>query len=215
MSTYKNYINEIQERKLEGLNPKPIEGSDLLSEIIAQIKDVNHKDRDASINFFVYNVIPGTTKAAIVKAKFLKEIIIGKFSLNEISSAFAFELLSHMKGGPSIKVLLDLALGEYSSNANKAATILKTQVFLYEADMDQLEEAYNNGNIIAKEILESYSNADFFTKLPQIQEEIKVVTYVAGVGDISTDLLSPGGDAHSRSDRELHGKCMFEHNIES
>ena len=215
MSTYKNYINEIQERKLEGLNPKPIEGSDLLSEIITQIKDVNHKDRDASINFFVYNVIPGTTKAAIVKAKFLKEIIIGKFSLNEISSAFAFELLSHMKGGPSIKVLLDLALGEYSSNANKAATILKTQVFLYEADMDQLEEAYNNGNIIAKEILESYSNADFFTKLPQIQEEIKVVTYVAGVGDISTDLLSPGGDAHSRSDRELHGKCMFEHNIES
>ena len=215
MSTYKNYINEIQERKLEGLNPKPIEGSDLLSEIIAQIKDVNHKDRDASINFFVYNVIPGTTKAARVKAKFLKEIIIGKFSLNEISSAFAFELLSHMKGGPSIKVLLDIALGEYSSNANKAATILKTQVFLYEADMGQLEEAYNNGNIIAKEILESYSNADFFTKLPQIQEEIKVVTYVAGVGDISTDLLSPGGDAHSRSDRELHGKCMFEYNIES
>ena len=215
MSTYKNYINEIQERKLEGLNPKPIEGSDLLSEIIAQIKDVNHKDRDASINFFVYNVIPGTTKAARVKAKFLKEIIIGKFSLNEISSAFAFELLSHMKGGPSIKVLLDLALGEYSINANKAATILKTQVFLYEADMDQLEEAYNNENILAKEILESYANADFFTKLPQIQEEIKVVTYVAGVGDISTDLLSPGGDAHSRSDRELHGKCMFDHNIES
>ena len=215
MITYKNYINEIQERKLEGLNPKPIEGSDLLSEIIAQIKDINHKDRDASINFFVYNVIPGTTRAAGVKAKFLKEIIIGKFSLNEISSAFAFELLSHMKGGPSIKVLLDIALGEYSLNANKAATVLKTQVFLYEADMGQLEEAYNNGNIIAKEILESYANADFFTKLPQIQEEIKVVTYVAGVGDISTDLLSPGGDAHSRSDRELHGKCMFEHNIES
>ena len=43
MSTYNNYINEIQERKLEGLNPKPIESSDLLSEIIAQIKDVNHQ----------------------------------------------------------------------------------------------------------------------------------------------------------------------------
>ena len=37
---------------------------------------------------------------------------------------------------------------------------------------------------------------------------------MAGVGDISTDLLSPGGDAHSRSDRELHGKCMFDHNKE-
>ena len=45
-------------------------------------------------------------------------------------------------------------------------------------------------------------------------KKLKVVTYVAGLGDISTDLLSPGGDAHSRSDRELHGQCLFEHNKE-
>ena len=214
MSLYKEYIKEIEERKGEGLHPKPIDGGDLLSEIITQIKDENHEDRDASINFFIYNVIPGTTSAAIVKAKFLKEIILKSLNLEEISPVFAFELLSHMKGGPSIEVLLDFALGSDSSNANQAADILKNQVFLYEADMSRLEGAYNNGNTVAKEVLESYANADFFTKLPKIEEEIKVVTYVAGVGDISTDLLSPGGDAHSRSDRELHGKCMFEHNVE-
>jgi aconitate hydratase 2/2-methylisocitrate dehydratase len=214
MSLYKEYIKEIEERKGEGLHPKPIDGGDLLSEIITQIKDENHEDRDASINFFIYNVIPGTTSAAIVKAKFLKEIILKSLNLEEISPVFAFELLSHMKGGPSIEVLLDFALGSDSSNANQAADILKNQVFLYEADMARLEGAYNNGNTVAKEVLESYANADFFTKLPKIEEEIKVVTYVAGVGDISTDLLSPGGDAHSRSDRELHGKCMFEHNVE-
>ena len=49
-------------------------------------------------------------------------------------------------------------------------------------------------------------------KLPDVEEKIDVVTYVAGVGDISTDLLSPGADAHSRSDRELHGQSIFEHN---
>jgi aconitate hydratase 2/2-methylisocitrate dehydratase len=48
-----------------------------------------------------------------------------------------------------------------------------------------------------------------FFKLPEVAEEIKVVTYVAGEGDISTDLLSPGNQAHSRSDRELHGKCLI------
>ncbi|MEM6899643.1 MAG: bifunctional aconitate hydratase 2/2-methylisocitrate dehydratase, partial [Pseudomonadota bacterium] len=48
-----------------------------------------------------------------------------------------------------------------------------------------------------------------FTKLPDIDEEIKVVTYIAAEGDVSTDLLSPGNQAHSRSDRELHGKCMI------
>ena len=61
----------------------------------------------------------------------------------------------------------------------------------------------------AKEILESYAQAEFFTKLPDVEDEIQVITYVAGIGDISTDLLSPGSDAHSRSDRELHGKCMI------
>ena len=75
--------------------------------------------------------------------------------------------------------------------------------------MARLQAAYAAGNEIAKNILESYAAAEFFTKLPDIEEEIKVVTYIAAEGDISTDLLSPGNQAHSRSDRELHGKCMI------
>jgi aconitate hydratase 2/2-methylisocitrate dehydratase len=212
MSIYKDYIAEIEDRKLQGLHPKPIDGAELLSAIIAQIKDVENENREASINFFIYNVLPGTTSAAGVKAKFLKEIILGEAVLSEISPAFAFEQLSHMKGGPSIEVLLDLALGNDTEIANEAAKVLKTQVFLYEADTERLENAYKAGSEIAKEIIESYAQAEFFTKLPEIDEEIEVVTYIAGVGDISTDLLSPGGDAHSRSDRELHGQCLFEHN---
>ena len=214
MSIYKNYIQEISERKTQGLKAKPIDDNQLLAEVISQIKDVNHPDRKDSIWFFIYNTLPGTTSAATVKAKFLKEIILGDSAVEEISSAFAFELLSHMKGGPSIEVLLDLALGNDEVIAQQAADVLKTQVFLYEADTNRLAEAFNNGNRIAKEIIESYAKAEFFTKLPEVDEEIKVVTYVAGVGDISTDLLSPGSDAHSRSDRELHGQSMFEHNVE-
>src|SRR5690606_30731029 len=53
------------------------------------------------------------------------------------------------------------------------------------------------------------AKAEFFTKLPEAPEEIKIVTFIAGEGDISTDLLSPRNQAHSRSDRELHGKCMI------
>jgi aconitate hydratase 2/2-methylisocitrate dehydratase len=114
-----------------------------------------------------------------------------------------------MKGGPSIKVLLDLALGDDPSIARLSAEVLKSQVFLYEADTDRIKTAYAAGNSIAREVVESYAKAEFFTTLPQIEDEIKVVTYVAAEGDISTDLLSPGNQAHSRSDRELHGKCMI------
>ena len=209
MNIYQDYIQEIEERKGQGLNPKPIDGAELLSEIIEQIKDVNNEYREDSLNFFIYNVVPGTTSAAGVKSQFLKEIILGEFVVKEITPAFAFELLSHMKGGSSIRVLLDLALGDHTSIAKEAAEVLKSQVYLYEADTDRLKEAFKEGNPIAIEIIKSYAQAEFFTKLPEVVEEIKVVTYIAGEGDISTDLLSPGNQAHSRSDRELHGKCMI------
>ncbi|MEC4117096.1 bifunctional aconitate hydratase 2/2-methylisocitrate dehydratase [Myroides phaeus] len=209
MSLYKDYLNEIEERKGLGLSPKPIDGAELLSEIIEQVKDAANEYHAESLKLFVYNVLPGTTSAAGVKANFLKEIILGTAVVKEITPAYAFELLSHMKGGPSIEVLLDLALGNDVATAEEAAKVLKTQVFLYDADTDRLKEAFLKGNVIAKDILESYAKAEFFTKLPEVAEKIEVVTFIAGEGDISTDLLSPGNQAHSRSDRELHGQCMI------
>ena len=210
MSLYSQYMDEIETRKVDlGLSPKPIDDAELLSEIIAQIKDTGNQHRKDSLKFFTYNTLPGTTSAAGVKAQFLKEIILGQASVEEISTTFAFELLSHMKGGPSVSVLLDLALSDDETIAKPAAEVLKTQVFLYEADTQRLEAAFKADNANAKDILASYARADFFTKLPEIDEKIDVVTYIAGEGDISTDLLSPGNQAHSRSDRELHGQCMM------
>ena len=209
MSLYQAYLAEIDERKEQGLHPKPIDGADLLAEIITQIKDSGNEHREASLKFLIYNTLPGTTAAAGVKAAFLKEIILEESTVEEISPEFAFELLSQMKGGPSISVLLDLALGENDTIAQEAAKVLKSQVFLYDADLERLKEAFEAGNAIAKNLLESYAAAEFFTSLPDVPEEIQIVTYIAGEGDISTDLLSPGNQAHSRSDRELHGKCMI------
>ena len=209
MSLYTDYLTEIETRKAEGLHPKPIDDGALVAELIAQIEDTGNQYRDDSLQFFIYNTLPGTTSAAGVKAAFLKKIILGDAKVDEITPAFAFELLSHMKGGPSVEVLLDLALNQDGEIARQAAEVLKTQVFLYEADMDRLAKAHAEGSAIAKDILESYAKAEFFTKLPDIDEEIELVTYIAAEGDISTDLLSPGNQAHSRSDRELHGKCMI------
>ena len=209
MSLYTEYMQEIEDRKTQGLHPKPIDSGDLLAEVIEQIKDTGNAHREDSLKFFIYNTLPGTTSAAGVKAQFLKEIILGQATVEEITPTFAFELLSHMKGGPSVEVLLDLALGADESIAKQAGEVLKTQVFLYEADTDRLAAAFKAGNAVAKDILESYAQAEFFTKLPDIDEKIDVVTYIAAEGDISTDLLSPGNQAHSRSDRELHGKCMI------
>ncbi|MFY0617100.1 bifunctional aconitate hydratase 2/2-methylisocitrate dehydratase [Shimia sp.] len=209
MSLYTDYLTEIETRKEQGLNPKPIDAGDLVGELIAQIKDTANEHREDSLKFFIYNTLPGTTSAAGVKAAFLKEIILGEAVVAEISPDYAFELLKHMKGGPSVRVLIDLTLGDDDAIAKQAAEVLKTQVFLYDADMSRLSDALSAGNPIAKDLLESYAKAEFFTKLPEVDEEIEIVTFIAGEGDISTDLLSPGAEAHSRADRELHGKCMI------
>ncbi len=209
MNLYLDYLAEIKSREPQGLAPKPIDDSALTAEIIELIKDAGSEHRADALKFFIYNTLPGTTSAAGVKAAFLKQIILGDVIVPEITPTFALELLSHMKGGPSIKVLLDIALGNDAAIATKAGEVLKTQVFLYDADMFRLRDAYKAGNAIARDVLESYAKAEFFTKLPDVEDEIKVVTFIAAEGDISTDLLSPGNQAHSRSDRQLHGQCMI------
>ena len=209
MSLYQAYLDEIEQRKTQGLHAKPIDDGALLDEVIAHIKDKTSAHRKQALDFLIYNTLPGTTSAAGRKAQFLKDVILGEVDTPEITKDFAFELLSHMRGGPSVEVLIDLALMDDVSIARPAAEVLKTQVFLYDADTSRLKAAYAAGNAIVKDILESYARADFFTKLPDIDAQIKVVSYVAAEGDISTDLLSPGNQAHSRSDRELHGKCMI------
>ena len=211
MSLYTDYLAQIETRKGENLHPKPIEDAALVQELIARITTSGHEHREQALDFFIRNTLPGTTSAAGAKAQFLKDVVLGAVTVPEITPAFAFELLSHMKGGPSVRVLLDLALGSDDAIAQQAAAVLKTQVFLYDADTDRLKTAHEAGNAVATGILQSYAQAEFFTQLPEVDETVQVVTFVVAVGDVSTDLLSPGSDAHSRSDRELHGQSLFEH----
>ena len=84
MSLYTDYLNEIETRKTQGLNPQPIDGSELLKEIISQIKDTGNEHRKESLNFFIYNIVPGTTAAAVEKAAFLKDIIVGKETVEKL-----------------------------------------------------------------------------------------------------------------------------------
>jgi aconitate hydratase 2/2-methylisocitrate dehydratase len=123
MSFYTDYLKEIDTRKAQNLNPEPIEDGALVGELISEISDLTSQNREQCLKFFIYNTLPGTTSAAGVKAKFLKEIILGTSVVKEITPVFAFELLSHMKGGPSVHVLLDLALGEDLAIAQQAADV--------------------------------------------------------------------------------------------
>ena len=97
----------------------------MLADIIGQIKDPANEYRKDSLNFFIYNTLPGTTSAAGVEGSLFERNYSGRVSGRGDQPEFAFELLSHMKGGPSVQVLLDLALGEDAGIAEQAAEVLK------------------------------------------------------------------------------------------
>ena len=88
MNIYTTYLDEIETRKIQGLHPKPIEDAELVDALVAQILDPAHEHRADSLNFFIYNVLPGTTSAAGAKSRFLKEIILGTHKVEEISPEY-------------------------------------------------------------------------------------------------------------------------------
>ena len=52
MSLYESYLEEIEERKGMGLNPKPIDDESLANEIISQIKDNDNKTKEITNKIF-------------------------------------------------------------------------------------------------------------------------------------------------------------------
>ena len=96
MSLYSDYLTQIENRKKDGLKPKPIEDGELLKEIILQIKDPNNKHRKNSIDFLIYNTVPGTTSAALEKSMFLKEIILDK-RLSRFNLIYLYSLMRKLK----------------------------------------------------------------------------------------------------------------------
>ena len=89
MNAYDSYLQEIAERAETGLHPKPIDGAELVSEIVAIINEPSNPRREQAFEFLTYNTLPGTTGAAGVKAKFLKQIITDEVTVPEITTTSA------------------------------------------------------------------------------------------------------------------------------
>ena len=83
MNMYSAYLEEIERRKKQDLKPKPIDDGPMVEQLISQIIDTDNPFRKESLDFFIYNIIPGTTSAALVKAKFLKKIIAPTIVLHQ------------------------------------------------------------------------------------------------------------------------------------
>ena len=71
----------------------------------------------------------------------------------------------------------------------------------------------DSGNAKAKEVIESWANAEWFTNKPALEEEITLTVYKIP-GETNTDDLSPATVAFTRADIPLHATAMLQSRME-
>ena len=71
-----------------------------------------------------------------------------------------------------------------------------------------VEEKMKAGNELAKEVVESWAEGEWFTSRDKMAEQIKATVFKV-TGETNTDDLSPAPDAWSRPDIPLHAKAMY------
>ena len=148
---------------------------------------------------------PGVDEAAYVKASFLSAVATAKDHSPIISRELSVKLLGQMLGGYNVATLVELLDDEDMQEC--AAEQLKSTILVFDAFHDVAEKA-TDGNNLAKSVIESWANAEWFLKNKEVPKSIKTIVFKAN-GETNTDDLSPAQDAWSRPDIPLHALAMF------
>ena len=206
MSFIEEYKKHIEERAKLGIPPLPLT-AEQTAELVELLKQVPIVEEEYLMDLFLNHINPGVDDAAYVKAAFLNDIVQGKTSSPAISKKRAVEILGTMLGGYNVKPLIDALSHEDKEVAQEAANQLKNTLLVYDAFYD-VEDLAKAGNKYAKEVLESWANAEWFTTKPKLPESIKAVVFKVP-GETNTDDLSPASEAFTRSDIPLHALSML------
>ncbi len=153
-------------------------------------------------------VPPGVDQAAYVKAGFLTAIAKGEITSPLVPPQYAVELLGTMMGGYNVHSLIDLLQSPKLELASTAAIALSKTLLVYDAFHD-VQELADQGNPYAKQVMESWANAEWFTSRPELPEAITVTVFKVP-GETNTDDLSPAPHATTRPDIPLHATVMLE-----
>jgi len=213
------YRKHVAERAAEGIVPKPLDAEQVaaLVELVKQppagdLYDAGGRatqgpvaEEEFILDLLANRVPAGVDEAAYVKAGFLAAIAKGEISSPILDAARATELLGTMLGGYNIAPLIELL--DNQALAPIAAKALSHTLLIFDAFHDVQEKA-DAGNPFAKQVLNAWAEAEWFTSKPKMPEKLTVTVFKV-TGETNTDDLSPAPDAWSRPDIPLHAKAML------
>ena len=187
------YRSHVAEREELGVPPKPLDAA-WTSELVELLQDPPKGEEDFLLDLLTNCIPPGVDEAAYVKAGFLSAIVKDEASSPIVDKPLAVDLLGNMLGGYNVSTLIELLDDE--DLAEKAADQLKNITLVFDAFYDVSAKA-DKGNSFAKEIIQSWADAEWFNSKDAVASEIKAVVFKVS-GETNTDDLSPAQDAWSR-----------------
>ncbi|WP_449285356.1 bifunctional aconitate hydratase 2/2-methylisocitrate dehydratase [Marinobacter sp. PE14] len=198
------YREHVAEREALGIPPKPL-NAEQTAALVDLLKNPPAGEEDTLVYLLENRVPPGVDEAAYVKAAFLTAIVKGEASSPLLDKQTAVKLLGMMQGGYNIETLVDLL--DDSELAELAGEQLKRTLLMFDAFND-VKEKMDAGNPVAKAVVESWANGEWFTNKKKVPESTKMVVFKV-TGETNTDDLSPAPDAWSRPDIPLHARAAY------
>ena len=205
MGFIENYAKQVDLRAQDNVPPLPLNTEDTKS-VIELLK--NNENVEFAKDLLFNRVSPGVDDSAKIKAEFLGQIIKNEISIESISKQEAIKILGTMVGGYNIEPLIYALKDE--SLAKDAANVLKHLIFVYD-NFDVIAEL-SKSNRFAKEVIESWANAEWFLSKKPLDEKIEISVLKID-GETNTDDLSPASDAFTRSDIPLHAQAMLKSRV--
>ena len=199
-----SYRQHLAERAAQGVAPKPL-NAEQVAGLVELLKNPPAGEEEVLLDLLANRIPPGVDEAAYVKAGFLAAVAKGEAVSPIVSAERAVELLGTMQGGYNIQPLVDLL--DDANLAPIAAKALSHTLLLFDSFHD-VQEKVKAGNAYAKQVMESWANAEWFLSRPQLAEKISLTVFKV-TGETNTDDLSPAQDAWSRPDIPLHALAML------
>jgi len=202
----KDYADHVAERATKGIPPLPLnaEQTNCITKLLEQ--DSSY-DSSYLLDLLINRVPPGVDEAAYVKASWLTAIANSEKYCKSINPQKAIEILGTMIGGYNVNSLVEILKGENSLLAKKAAEVLKNIILVYDSCNEIYELSQNN--IYAKEVVDSWANAEWFKNKKILEKEITCLVFKVD-GETNTDDLSPAVHATTRPDIPMHALAMLE-----
>jgi aconitate hydratase 2 / 2-methylisocitrate dehydratase len=200
------YRHHVAERAALGIPPLPLDAKQV-SDLCELLKAPPAGEESFLLSLLRDRIPPGVDQAAYVKADFLTAVANGRVVCPLVSPTAAVELLGTMMGGYNVRSLIEL-LGGDPVLAQAAVEALKKTLLVYDAFHD-VQELAESGNAFAQQVMQSWANAEWFTRRPTLAESITVTVFKVP-GETNTDDLSPATHATTRPDIPLHAMAMLE-----